>query len=90
METHQIKKIEAQVNEIHESMQRLTAHEPLIQLIGIIHKPGFTTVAEHTVLVGILDAMQAHTNALAGLKQALLSGAPKVELNPQPLPPGKE
>jgi hypothetical protein len=87
MEKQHIEKLEAQVNEVHASMHSLTADGPVVDLVTIIHKPGFTTIAEYTLLAGILEAMLAHTKVLAGLKQALLSGAAKVELNPQPLPP---
>ena len=56
-------------------------------LIPIIHKPGWTSVAEEAFVTGILDAMLSQTKTLSELKQVLLSGVNKVALNPQPLPP---
>jgi hypothetical protein len=44
-------------------------------------------VAEQAFFTGIVDAMLMQTKTLSALKQVLLSGATKVELNPQPLPP---
>jgi hypothetical protein len=45
------------------------------ELISIIHRPGWTTVAEALLVAGVVEAMHAHTQALAGLKQALLAGS---------------
>jgi hypothetical protein len=59
-------------------------------MMSVIHKPGWTTVAGVTFFAGIVGPMLAHTKAVAALKQALFSGAARAELNPQPLPPGKE
>ena len=86
MENH-IATIEAKAKDAHAQMLSLTADESMAKLIKIVHGPGWTTPAEATFLTGILDAIQAHTKVLAGLQQAALLGASRVELNPQPLPP---
>ncbi len=90
MEKAQAKHIETQLRELHASFQDLSGGDSLENMISVIHKPGWTTVAEVAFFTGMVDSMVAHTKALAILKQALFSGAAKVELNPQPLPPGKE
>jgi hypothetical protein len=102
MDKKQASHIETQLKALHASFQQLSGgdsvesiisviHKPGVEsIISVIHKPGWTTIAEVALFTGIVDSMVAHTNALASLKQALFSGAAKVELNPQPLPPGRE
>jgi hypothetical protein len=87
MQKHQATQLEAQINEVHMSMTRLASEEPLTELIKIVHRPGWTTIAEEAFFMGILEAMVSQTRTLSAMKQALLSGAAKVELNPQPLAP---
>ena len=90
MDKKQASNIETQLRGLHASFQQLSGGDSVESIISVIHKPGWTTIAEVAFFTGIVDSMVAHTNALASLKQALLSGAAKVELNPQPLPPGRE
>lgn len=89
MEKHHIEHLEKKINELHKSLAALGGQDPVTGLINIIHNPGWTTIAEQAFFTGIVDAMLAQTNTLLALKQVLLSGAAKVELelNPQPLPP---
>jgi hypothetical protein len=89
LDKKQASHIEAQLKELHSSFQQLSGGDPVENMISVIHKPGWTTIAEVTFFTAIVDSMLAHTKALSALKQALFSGAAKVELNPQPLPPGK-
>ncbi len=84
---HHIATIEAKAKDVHAQMLSLTADESMAKLIKIVHGPGWTTPAESAFLNGILEAMQAHTKALAALQAAALDGASRVALNPQPLPP---
>lgn len=90
MDKKQASHIETQLRALHASFQQLSGGDSVESIISVIHKPGWTTIAEVAFFTGIVDSMVAHTNALASLKQALISGAAKVELNPQPLPPGRE
>ena len=90
MDKNQASHIETQLRELHASFQQLSGGDSVENIISVIHKPGWTTPAEVAFFTGIVDSMLAHTKALATLKQALFSGAAKVELNPQPLPPGRQ
>lgn len=87
MEKHHVTHLESQINELHKGMTSLAHQEPVTALISVIHKPGWTTIAEQAFFAGIVDAMLAQTKILLAMKQVLLNGASKVELNPQPLPP---
>jgi hypothetical protein len=87
MEKHDLAHIEAGVKEVSQILATL-AHEKEFQgFLSIIHRPGWTTVAEAALVAGIVDSMRAHAKALADLKHALFTGAEAVALNPQPLPP---
>jgi hypothetical protein len=87
MEEQHMYQMETKLNHLHQSLQHLAGNQPVTQLLDVIRKPGWTTVAEHALFAGVLDALLAHVNIITSLKQVLLSGASKVELNPQPLPP---
>jgi len=63
------------------------AKRDLGQLWKVIHQPGYTTPAELVLLDSILNAEKKYAQTTLQLNRALLSGASKVELNPQPLPP---
>jgi hypothetical protein len=87
MDHEHITRMETQVRELHEHLETLASHQPVHQLLDMIHKPGWTSIAEQAMISGLLDAMFAQARALSALKLVLLDGASKVELNPQPLPP---
>ena len=74
MEAKQLAQIEGQIKEICGHIANLAGPRDFEELIQIIHKPGFTTVAEGTFLAGIVDTMHAHTKTMMGLKQTLLTG----------------
>jgi hypothetical protein len=90
MDKQHIANFESQIKEFNNSVRQLTGGDSLEGLIKNIHQPGWTTPAEIAFFGGILDSMVNQTRALNSLKQVLLSGASKVELNPQPLPPGQQ
>lgn len=90
MDKKHIAKFESQIKEFNNSLRQLTGGDSLDGLIKVIHQPGWTTIADIEFVGGILDSMVSQSRALNSLKQVLLSGASKVELNPQPLPPKQE
>jgi hypothetical protein len=95
MKKRDLERIETRMKELRATLKSLAEGKDFDQLSLIIRKPGWTTVAEVAFLNGLLDSMHGglldsmHGQAknIATLKQAILSGAEKVELNPQPLPP---
>ncbi len=87
MPRHDTKHLEARVAELRRSLAKLGETSDLEEFVKIIHNPGYTTIAEHTLLQGVVDSMIEQTKSLLVLKVVLLTGAEKVELNPQPLPP---
>jgi hypothetical protein len=87
MQKKELERIEMGIKELTQNLSRLADEKSFETFIKIIHKPGWTTLAETAFVLGMVDSMLAQSKALIGLKQALLSGAESVELNPQPLPP---
>jgi hypothetical protein len=57
------------------------------ELLKIIHKPGFTSLAEGMFIEAMVASLHGHIGAALELRTSLLSAASRVELNPQPLPP---
>jgi hypothetical protein len=90
MHQHELTRFENNVKELHGHLTHLADTAGFDEFVSIIHRPGFTTPAETLLFGAVVDSMLQHSQTLLGLKQALLSAAAKVELNPQPLPPGGE
>ena len=87
MQQHDLTHLETSIKHLCDNLANVADRKSFDEFVAIIHKPGFTTIAEVALLRGVVDSMQEQAKMLAGLKQILLSGASKVELNPQPLPP---
>jgi len=87
MQQHDLTHLETRIKDMCDSLTSVADKKGFEEFLTIIHKPGFTTPAEIALLRGVVDTMQEQTKTLIGLRQLLLSGASKVELNPQPLPP---
>ena len=84
-----VKSAERKIKDLRAHFERIgDATASLDELIQIIHKPGWTTILEATLLEAILDSQTKHAQTVLELTKRLVSAAKKVELNPQPLPPG--
>jgi len=88
MEKHDVVHLENKIQELSDSLTGLAAEKGFKDLAALIHKPGFTSVAESFLLTGVVGSMIEQAKVLSGLKQVLFDAAARVELNPQPLPPG--
>jgi len=87
MKKRQLERMETQIKELHTTLKSLADDKVFGELIRIIRRPGFTRPAEAAFLEGLLDSMLGQAKNMSRLKQVVLAGAEKVELNPQPLPP---
>ena len=87
MQQHDLTHLETSIKGLCDSLAGVADRKSFEEFLITIHKPGFTTPAEVALLRGVVDSMHEQAKTLVGLKQILLSGASKVELNPQPLPP---
>jgi hypothetical protein len=67
--------IATHVNNLTKSLKELSADKEFDELLTIIRKPGWTTVAEAALVSGILESMSAHVQHLNTVKKSLLAGA---------------
>lgn len=87
MKKSEITHLQTKIKTLNSELAKLGDPKPLEELLQIVHKPGFTSVAEGMFIAAIVDSLQQHTAATLQLRTSLLSAASRVELNPQPLPP---
>jgi hypothetical protein len=73
------KRIEAQIREFRKHLTDLAAPTGFDEFISIIHRPGWTTPAEFTLVGGLLDAMIGNVRGLAQMKAVLLKGSDEVK-----------
>ncbi|MDA4117131.1 MAG: hypothetical protein OK455_02180 [Thaumarchaeota archaeon] len=88
MPTSHAEQLEGKIRELQDIFAEFgDAKRGLGTLWKAVHNKGWTTPAELILVEAILDAEKKYAQSTLGLNKALLSGASKVELNPQPLPP---
>jgi hypothetical protein len=75
MNAEQLNHLEKSINNLRTELRKLTSGDDLAALIPVIHRPGFTTPAEATLVAGIVNAMTVHAQALLQLQGALVKGA---------------
>lgn len=68
-------RLEAGIKSLEQSLVALGDRTDFVELLKIIHRPGWTTPAEALLVSGVVDAMLAHVKVLTSLKQALLTGS---------------
>jgi hypothetical protein len=66
MERHDLAHLETKIKELHANLTNLADGRGCEEFITIIHKPGFTSVAEHSLLGGVVDSMLEQAKTLLG------------------------
>ena len=77
---HDMKQIESRCKTLTHHLKELADETDFNELMTIIHKPGWTTVAEFQLVNAVLDSMTAQAKHLADLKHALMAGARAVAI----------
>ena len=77
---HDMQQIESRCKTLAHHMKELADETDLNELMIIIRKPGWTTVAEFLFVNGFLDSMTAQAKHLVDLKKTLLAGARAVPM----------
>jgi hypothetical protein len=75
MDKHDVTHLQTQIKELGGCLSSLADDRDFQELITIIHRPGWTTVAEHLLVTGVVDSMLAQAKTLVGLKQVLVNGS---------------
>jgi hypothetical protein len=78
MEKHDIPKLEKHIKELTHNLNSLANNKEFDELLTIIHKPGWTSIAEFQLASAVVDSMMAHTRALTELKTALMNASRRV------------
>ena len=76
--SNHVRDLEKKVSALSDALAHLGKGTTLQELLRIIRFPGYTTPAEFTFNVAILDTMLVQVNALEKLGQDLLAGAKQV------------
>ena len=76
--SNHIRDLEKKISAHSDALAHLGKGTTLQELLRIIRFPGYTTPAEFTFNVAILDTMLVQANALEKLGQDLLAGAKQV------------
>jgi hypothetical protein len=85
---HDIAKLENRLHEVDKKRDALASLHA--QLVPIIHRPGWTTIAEYNLVLLAVDAVELHLDSIANLHGKLLSAAESVDPGPTVIkpPPG--
>jgi hypothetical protein len=75
MDDRHVDKLENQVSKLRGVLRELGDDEPFDEFITVIHKPGWTTIAEWKLVEGGLESMTALATALNELKLSVFAGA---------------
>jgi hypothetical protein len=74
-----IKALEGRLNQLSDKLASFNTHSQQVsELIPIIHRPGWTTLAEVTLVNGLVESMIKHTDLIADLHSALIRGSQAV------------
>jgi hypothetical protein len=76
---HDIDKLVAGIRGLQQAIAKLATDNHTEELMRIIHRPGWTTVAEFKLVSGMLDSAQDHAEALSRQLRNLIQGARQVE-----------
>ncbi|OEZ99282.1 hypothetical protein JAB9_19250 [Janthinobacterium sp. HH107] len=76
--SNHIRELEKKISALSDALAHLGKGTTFQELLRIIRFPGYTTPAEFSFNVAILDTMLVQANALEKLGQDLLAGAKQV------------
>jgi len=63
MDAQKLKQLESTIDELVTNLGQVRAASEVQELLGIIHRPGWTTLAEGLLVQGIVENMLVHTNS---------------------------
>ena len=73
---HDIAKLEKRIRAFDEKKRNL---ESLDSLLGsIIHRPGWTSIAESSLVNLVLDTLESHADSIANIQKQLVQAAGQV------------
>ena len=76
--TDHIQRFEKKLGAVKQAVASLPGEQYHTDLLNIIHRPGWTTIAEGMFFEAMLDSMLAHTQHIAQLHQQLKAASEAV------------
>jgi predicted transcriptional regulator len=74
-QNHNIPQPEKEIKSLHELLTVLTGNDDYLELLKIIHQPGYTTIAEFYFVSRLVQNMQAQLRGYQQLQQTLMEGS---------------
>jgi hypothetical protein len=75
MPSHDIPQLEKHIKSLHEAVNDLAQEDDFIEMLKIIHFPGYTTPAEYRLVAGLIAEMTAQVRALTNLRGTVLAAS---------------
>ena len=72
MATHDIGRLEKSINSVRDRLSTVAAEDDFLELIKIIHTPGWTTPAEFRLVHTLVEAIDRHVEVIDHLKHQLI------------------
>jgi hypothetical protein len=84
---HDIGKLEERLRSVDKKVKALEIYSPFGP---IIHRPGWTTIAEYSLFMLAVDAMEQHVSSINSILEGLLRAAQQIDDGPVSVhvPPG--
>ena len=81
MPSHDIPQLEKRIKSLHEAVNDLGQDDDFVEMLRIIHFPGYTTPAEFRLVSGLVAEMTAQVRALTALRGTLLEASREMVAN---------
>lgn len=80
MAKHDIPHLEAKLKELKELCTKLSNDSDLNEMLQIIHRPGYTTVAEFSLVSSTVESLIEQSRNVLTHRHALLAGSKEIEV----------
>jgi hypothetical protein len=75
---HDIPQLEGNIKALHEAVRALAVDDEYLELLKIIHFPGYTTPAEFQLVNAVVESMQVQVRELTALKKILVTASREI------------
>jgi hypothetical protein len=79
MEKHNISQREGKIRDLEAVCETVGDNSDLVELLKILHRPGWTTPAEFIYANSIVDSLTAQARNVLALRNTLLAGSREVQ-----------
>ena len=75
---HDIPQLERDIKALHEAVRVLAVDDDYLELLKVIHFPGYTTPAEFQLVIALVKSMHVQVRELAVLRETLVSASREI------------